>query len=374
MQRAQAASSPDHFYWLRNPDPEPGEKPLAGAGPDAAERPEPAAAIEEYERAVGAGEVPEPDRPYYFQRYGECWYEDGKLERAIGDFSTSIRLDPERAAGPLARPEADDVIRRRGHAYLDLEEYDRALADFEEAVRQQPNYALAVFSRGLALYALDRLDEAIADFDEAIRLQPEFADAYCYRGSIYAQLGRIKDARRDFKVALHLGSDNPNFFETVRARLELLDRQEEGKAKPDPGLRLVPPSPKGDDGNENGGAPGSPGCAMLTDFEKLVGLGIAFSSEQEAGHLAERIVFEAQRLAHADVGILYLRTEEDGLAYEILRMDSLDVALGGTTGKEVTFPPVWMVDPDTQQPNHANIASVAALVIGSPATLGIVKS
>ena len=98
-----------------------------------------------------------------------------------------------------------------------------------------------------------------------------------------------------------------------------------------------------------------------SSFARLIEIGIALSAERDTNRLMERILLEAKDLCHADGGTLYLRTEENTLKFEIMRTDSLKIAMGGTTGKEITFPPVQMYDPETGDENHKNVASYAAL-------------
>ena len=96
-------------------------------------------------------------------------------------------------------------------------------------------------------------------------------------------------------------------------------------------------------------------------FERLIEVGIALSAERDTNRLMELILLEAKGLCNADGGTLYLRTEEDTLKFEIIRTDSLDIALGGTTGKEITFPPLRMYYPDTGDENRKNVATWAAI-------------
>ena len=98
-----------------------------------------------------------------------------------------------------------------------------------------------------------------------------------------------------------------------------------------------------------------------TSFQRLIDIGIALSAEQDINRLMERILLEAKDLTNADGGTLYVRTEQDGLKFEIMRTDSLNIAMGGTTGKGITFPPLRMHDPETGEPNLKNVASHAAL-------------
>ena len=97
----------------------------------------------------------------------------------------------------------------------------------------------------------------------------------------------------------------------------------------------------------------------------LVELGIALSAERNRDRLLETILLGAKRLTNADGGTLYLRNDENGLRFAIMRTDSLNIAMGGTTGKPIPFPPLMMYDPDSCEPNHNNVATHCALV-GEP--------
>jgi HD-GYP domain-containing protein (c-di-GMP phosphodiesterase class II) len=96
-------------------------------------------------------------------------------------------------------------------------------------------------------------------------------------------------------------------------------------------------------------------------FARLIEIGIALSAEHNHDRLMENILMEAKDLCNADGGTLYLRTEDNGLKFEIMRTDSLNIAMGGTTGKNIPFPPLQMYDPKTGIPNETNIASYAAV-------------
>lgn len=96
-------------------------------------------------------------------------------------------------------------------------------------------------------------------------------------------------------------------------------------------------------------------------FARLIQIGIALSAERNHARLMERILIEAKDMCNADGGTLYLRTEDDRLKFEIMRTDSLDIALGGTTDKELTFPPIAMYNDKTGDPNHSNVVTYAAL-------------
>lgn len=78
----------------------------------------------------------------------------------------------------------------------------------------------------------------------------------------------------------------------------------------------------------------------LDQLERLNAIGIALSSEQNTNRLLEMILLGAQTLTHADGGTLYTITEQQSLKFEILRNATLNIALGGTTGQPIQFPPL----------------------------------
>lgn len=96
-------------------------------------------------------------------------------------------------------------------------------------------------------------------------------------------------------------------------------------------------------------------------YRTLIDLGIALSAERNHNRLMEKILLGAKEIANADGGTLYL-TDEPGehLRFEIMRNDSLGIAMGGTTGQPIPFPPVRLHD-EAGQPNHNNVASHCAL-------------
>ena len=93
----------------------------------------------------------------------------------------------------------------------------------------------------------------------------------------------------------------------------------------------------------------------------VIPIGVALSAEKDFNRLLETMLLEAKSLCNADGGTLYLRTEEEQLRFVIMRNDSLNIALGGTTGKEISFPPLALYDETTGEPNKSNVATHAAL-------------
>jgi hypothetical protein len=91
-------------------------------------------------------------------------------------------------------------------------------------------------------------------------------------------------------------------------------------------------------------------------------IGVDLTSEKNFTRLLEKMLLEAKAFCHADAGILYLRRSEDkSLEYVSVSNDTLNMAMGGTTGNKITFTPLPLYDPQTGEPNHHTIATRVAL-------------
>jgi HD-GYP domain-containing protein (c-di-GMP phosphodiesterase class II) len=104
-----------------------------------------------------------------------------------------------------------------------------------------------------------------------------------------------------------------------------------------------------------------PETSLLLRLEKLNAIGIALSSERDINRLLEIILVAAKDITHADGGTLYRMTEDgEQLRFEIMRTDSLHIALGGTTGNPISFPPLPLHNKQGE-PNNSMVAVYAAL-------------
>jgi HD-GYP domain-containing protein (c-di-GMP phosphodiesterase class II) len=96
-------------------------------------------------------------------------------------------------------------------------------------------------------------------------------------------------------------------------------------------------------------------------LEQLNAIGAALSSERDINTLLEKILLAAKEITHADGGTLYRVTDDEkGLRFEILRNDTLKIALGGTSGNPITFPNLPFANEQGEQ-NNSMVAVYAAL-------------
>lgn len=94
-------------------------------------------------------------------------------------------------------------------------------------------------------------------------------------------------------------------------------------------------------------------------LREIIEIGISLAAERQRDRLLERILFGAMKLASADGGTIYIPTDNDHLAFTVIRNDSLDIHMGGTSPQPVTLPPVPLHLKDGK-PNHKNVASYVA--------------
>lgn len=98
---------------------------------------------------------------------------------------------------------------------------------------------------------------------------------------------------------------------------------------------------------------------LLRRLEALNRIGIALSKERDITRFLETVVVAAQQLANADGGTLY-RLEEGLLHFKIVRNESLNLSLGGTTGGVIPFSPIPLYDA-AGQPNDRYVVTYAVL-------------
>ena len=108
----------------------------------------------------------------------------------------------------------------------------------------------------------------------------------------------------------------------------------------------------------------------LTELNQI---GIKLSQEKDIDRLLEEILVAAKKITNADGGTLYLvrkktatdvstlqSMQDKELCFAIMRTDSLDIAMGGTTGRAISYPPVQLYD-EAGRPNNSMVVAYAVL-------------
>jgi len=166
-----------------------------------------------------------------FQR-GLAALRKGNYNRAIAEFTTSIRLNPKNANAYYNRglayskkknydratadytealrlnPKDADTYFNRAFAYKRKGDYDRAIADYTQVIRLNPKDYTAYFNRAFAHDAKGDDDRAIADFTKSLQLKPGYFNAYLDRGVIYSKKKDYRRAIVDFNTAIKINPKN----------------------------------------------------------------------------------------------------------------------------------------------------------------------
>lgn len=100
--------------------------------------------------------------------------------------------------------------------------------------------------------------------------------------------------------------------------------------------------------------------ALLKQLDQLTAIGIALSKERNTDRLLEDILLTAKAMARADGGTLYSVVDDRQVRIENMRTDSLNIAMGGTSGNPVPFSPIELYGEDGR-PNHNNVVTHAVL-------------
>ena len=95
-------------------------------------------------------------------------------------------------------------------------------------------------------------------------------------------------------------------------------------------------------------------------LHRLSEIGMALSTEKNTDRLFEMILEEAKNITRADGRTLYSVNKDGDLDFEILRNDSMNTIMGGTSGVEIPYYPVhlWL---DDKTPNQKNVSAYVAL-------------
>lgn len=197
-------------------------------------------AVEDYSEALkhydGAIDPRNPDALNLYRRAASL---DalGQTDRALGDYSEAIRLDPKGSLAYLGRgvllasrkrsydraiedfdkvlilePNNVEALIARGNAYSQIGDNGRAIADLDRAVSLAPGNPQAYLVRGLAYSRRNDPALALKDYDKALQIDPRFATALANRAAIYAEQGKYDLAIRDLDQAILIDKQNPVAF------------------------------------------------------------------------------------------------------------------------------------------------------------------
>ncbi len=191
----------------------------------------------------------------FYNNRGEVYLREGKVDEAIDDFNTAVKLQPELAAAYNNRgvahskkgeidkalnnynaavrlnPEFAEVYNNLGNVYDDKDDFDKAIVNFNTAIKFKSDFVDAYVNRGVAYGKRDEFNKAVNDFTTAINLDPYHAGAYFNRGNTYLLKGDFETAIENYNTSIKLSPDDAQSY--CHRGLAWLHLKEWDKAKVD---------------------------------------------------------------------------------------------------------------------------------------------
>jgi tetratricopeptide (TPR) repeat protein len=195
-----------------------------------ADRGDPAAALGDYEKAIGR-EPPGLGEDH--AERGRLLHRLGRYAEAVQAYDRALGLAPQYVAAHRCRAEALVELRRDeeaivafgryraagkpdadvywacGQAHARLGDHAAAVADCTQALALRPGSAPIRADRGWAYIHCQAWVLALPDFEEAIRIDPQFAPGLIGRGYVRVRQGSYRDGAEDAERALRLGPRSP---------------------------------------------------------------------------------------------------------------------------------------------------------------------
>jgi len=130
-------------------------------------------------------------------KLGQQKLDEEKVDGAIANFTSAIRLDPNNA----------DAYSKRAEARL-YEDVAGAIGDHTKVLQLEPKGTDALSQRSLARERLLDYDGARQDLDQAIQLKPDDSDFYARRSKIRTVQGDYQSAIADATQAIRLDPES----------------------------------------------------------------------------------------------------------------------------------------------------------------------
>jgi tetratricopeptide (TPR) repeat protein len=108
------------------------------------------------------------DRAATYVNRGVILLRLGRIDNAMSDFNTCMRV----------MPDLGDAYLNRGVAYITMKQYANALADIQKGIARNPSdMAVAYYDRAVAEEQLGQLRDAYLDYQAAAKEEPTFTEA-----------------------------------------------------------------------------------------------------------------------------------------------------------------------------------------------------
>jgi tetratricopeptide (TPR) repeat protein len=215
----------------------------------------------------------DPKRPVLHAALGDCYFTEGKVDKAIEEFQTLIQLDPSASSyafmglcyrhlgrfdearkyfleGLKRDPKNTSCLYNLGYMANRQGNIQEAANYLELALSVNPNLGDALYELGSAKMTEKKYAEALPLFQRCTKVTSKPSEAYYKLAAVERALHQREAAERDLKIFQTLAKNNPtgpspfqNLFEYLdqrsglpaseQAKIDLQDILEEVKVRPE---------------------------------------------------------------------------------------------------------------------------------------------
>ena len=164
----------------------------------------------------------------YFNRLGNGFKDQGRLDYAIACFFRAVEHNPDDAVAYnnlgnaykfksdvnravfyyqkalQTNPQYTDAHYNLAILYAEHGRYRDAVSAYGKAVLLNPGFVEAHFNLGNVLLKLGEFEEAIQCYRKVLRIDPDYAEAYDGLGTVYQEQGRLKKALACYRNHMHI--------------------------------------------------------------------------------------------------------------------------------------------------------------------------
>ena len=133
---------------------------------------------------------------------GDKFYEKGKIQKAINEFSLALEVDPNNV----------NVHNSLGVCYGLLSLYDSAIAEFQKAIAINPEEYMAVYNLGLVHLLTGQRDRALEYFLDADKINGNNFEVAFQTGKLYLETGNFKKGRPYLERAVELDPESGQVY------------------------------------------------------------------------------------------------------------------------------------------------------------------
>lgn len=180
---------------------------------------------------------------------GTIYMQQGKLDQAICELQTSVRLRPDSTTynnlgvALISKGRIDEAMEchkkaiqldpKNAEAHFNLanilmsqEKFKQAVDEYEKALHINPKYTKAHINLAAALMEEGQLQDAANEYHQVLQLRPEDADIHCALGDVLVRLGRPDEAAAEYRQALKI---DPQHSQAQQGLKSISDRQQSGQ-------------------------------------------------------------------------------------------------------------------------------------------------